>query len=466
MVEQRAPLTRRAPRSAKEQAKYQASRQRAHDNWGRVLGVLLIPGGRIWRRSPGLGATLVISGVVAPLVAIGLLIKNRNDLTGFANSGSTLRWLGVVAVAALASRVVAVLFTAPTVVRKARLGFLSRGVLSVGVLAVPTVFGVLSLEDARTVVTEVFNQAKGVTKVTAVKDDLADEIHTVLLLGSDAGFKRPGIRTDTMMLAFIDKKSGRSALVSIPRGLAHLKFPPSSPMGKQFPDGYTDKAGSLTNAINSYVVANRTMKKEYERGDKLPGIHALMEGISYSFDVTIDDYVMVNSCAFVKIVDKLGGVVVDIPKALPLPHGHFDCLDYQVGTTIGPGRVVLNGTTAFGFVRTRKADSDFQRMGRQRQLLQALAQQISFSEVLMNFGGLVDAVKDDVKTSLDLGMAKKLAESIQKKSASIGGVGLVPPIFSQSHPDWAKGHDIIQGIKQSLISGEADKTLKTLGTAA
>lgn len=455
---------RRAPRSAEEQARYQEARQRAHDNWGRVLGVLIVPGGRIWRRSPALGAALLIAGVVAPVFALGMVVKNRNDLTGFVNSGTTLRWLGVVGAAALAARVVAVLFTAPTVAYRARLGFLSRGLLSVGVLAVPTVFGVLRLEDARTVVTEMFNQAKGVTKVTAAKDDLSDQVHTVLLLGSDAGFKRPGIRTDTMMLAFIHKKSGRSAVVSIPRGLAHLRFPPKSPMGVIFPNGYTDKAGSLTNAINSYVMGNRTMRKAYERGDGLPGIHALLEGISYSFDVTIDDYVMVNSCAFVKLIDSLGGVVVDIPKALPLPHGHFDCLKYQVGETIGPGRVVLNGTQAFGFVRTRKADSDFQRMARQRQLLQALAQQISFAEVLSNFSGLVDAVKDDIKTSLDIGMAKKLGEAIKKNPNSVGGLGLVPPLFKQSEPDWAKGHDILQGIKQSLISGEVNKQVKTLGT--
>ena len=89
---------RRAPRSAEEQARYQEARQRAHDNWGRVLGVLIVPGGRIWRRSPAIGAALLIAGVVAPVFALGMVVKNRNDLTGFVNSGTTLRWLGVVGV--------------------------------------------------------------------------------------------------------------------------------------------------------------------------------------------------------------------------------------------------------------------------------------------------------------------------------------------------------------------------------
>ena len=82
---------RRAPRSAEEQARYQEARQRAHDNWGRVLGVLIVPGGRIWRRSPALGAALLIAGVVAPVFALLMVGKNRNDLTGLVTTGTTLR---------------------------------------------------------------------------------------------------------------------------------------------------------------------------------------------------------------------------------------------------------------------------------------------------------------------------------------------------------------------------------------
>ncbi len=463
VIDDRAPLQRRAPRSAEQQAKLDASRRQAHDNWGRVLGVMLFPGARLWRRSPILAAGLLVAGVVLPVLAVGLIVSRRHHLAALADTGWALKFFMFVGVAMLAARAVATIMTVPTVAYRARLGFLSRGLLSVAVLAIPTVLGVVRLDQASTVVTEVFNQGKGQTKVVSKNDNLSDQVRTIMLVGSDAGINRPGFRTDSMMLAFIDKKSGRAALMSIPRGLMHLRFPPDSAMGKQFPKGYTDTNGSLTNAINSYVLTHAAIKKAYTKSDRLPGLHALMEGLSYSFDVTIDDYVMVNSCAFIKIIDSLGGVVVDIPKAIPTAGGQFPCTNFQVSHhALGPGRVLLDGTAAFSFARSRKADSDFYRMARQRQLLQALAQQVSFSDVLRNFGSLVDAVKDDVKTSLSVDAAKSLATALQKHAQSLAGVGLVPPLFIQSRPDWQLGHQIIQDIKQSLISGTLDKRLKTL----
>ena len=40
---------------------------------------------------------------------------------------------------------------------------------------------------------------------------------TILLMGGDAGPQRIGIRTDSMMVASIDRETGRAALFGVPR---------------------------------------------------------------------------------------------------------------------------------------------------------------------------------------------------------------------------------------------------------
>ena len=38
---------------------------------------------------------------------------------------------------------------------------------------------------------------------------------------------------------------------------------------------------------------------------------AIAQGIGYSLDVTIDDYVLIDMAGFVKVIDALGGVTVN-----------------------------------------------------------------------------------------------------------------------------------------------------------
>ena len=46
---------------------------------------------------------------------------------------------------------------------------------------------------------------------------------------------------------------------------------------------------------------------------------AIAQGIGYSLDVTIDDYVLIDMQGFLEVIDALGGVMVDVPKAVPAP---------------------------------------------------------------------------------------------------------------------------------------------------
>ena len=66
----------------------------------------------------------------------------------------------------------------------------------------------------------------------------------LLLLGGDAGKGRTGTRTDTVIVASIDTKTGNTTLVSLPRNTGRMPFPADSPLHKYYPNGFTDGDGN------------------------------------------------------------------------------------------------------------------------------------------------------------------------------------------------------------------------------
>ena len=58
----------------------------------------------------------------------------------------------------------------------------------------------------------------------------------LLLLGGDAGKGRTGTRTDTVIVASIDTKTGDTTLVSLPRNTGRMPFPADSPLQRLLPE--------------------------------------------------------------------------------------------------------------------------------------------------------------------------------------------------------------------------------------
>ena len=58
----------------------------------------------------------------------------------------------------------------------------------------------------------------------------------LLLLGGDAGKGRTGTRTDTVIVASIDTKTGNTTLVSLPRNTGRMPFPHDSPAARLLPE--------------------------------------------------------------------------------------------------------------------------------------------------------------------------------------------------------------------------------------
>ena len=420
-----------------------------------LMGIVALPGLAIWRRWPIAGALLFIGGVIAPAFAAVLVLQNRDDLVGLFSRSNVLRGLVLVAVGAITSRIVAVWLTSdlvcdPVAQRHMRV----FGSAVVAALAVPTAFVVVRMEEARAVVQEVFQESSGSAVVTVSKDidPLSEEFHTVLLMGSDEGNDRMGLRTDTIIIALVHEASGRAALVSVPRNLKRLEFPPGTLLADEYPDGFEDEEGGLVNSLYITVENDDQLNAAYGTGVADAGVQALMEGLSYSLGITLDDYALINSCGFVKVVDAIGGITIDIDRKLPMP-SKLRCSNYRLTPTIGPGETYMDGTKALGYVRSRTGDSDYQRMGRQRLLLQTIVDEIGIDDLLLRFGDLAAALKDNVSTSMSVEEARTMVATLQSGDQSFDSVGLAPPLVEPAHPDYAAIKVLMQKIRTALSNG-------------
>lgn len=170
----------------------------------------------------------------------------------------------------------------------------------------------------------------------------------LVLIGADDREDRG--RSDTLMVLFLNPELPRAALMSIPRDLK------------------VDIPGHLPGKINH----------AYRFG----GAPLTKQTVENLLGETIDGTVTVNLQGFVKAVDTLGGVDLDVEDVEGKGRGmNYDCPQDGLVIHLRPGRQHLNGYKAMGYVRYRKSNipgcggSDFQRAERQQKFLRAVLDQ-------------------------------------------------------------------------------------------
>ncbi|NDE59652.1 MAG: LytR family transcriptional regulator, partial [Acidimicrobiia bacterium] len=310
-----------------------------------VLSGLVLPGVPSFRRRPALSYALLFTGVVLPLAVVVVTLVRRNELTRLVLDQNVLRALEVVGVLFVLARVVAVIeaVRARTENSPKRLASV-MAVAGVMLMLVPTTYAVTRVHDLAGVISDVFVSSGSSDPLAGTSGTDDDPFTTVLLLGGDEGPGRWAMRTDSMILVIIHRASGRIAMVSVPRNLNRVQFPPGSAMANEFPKGFD----GLANAIYPYVYTHEDVAASYLRGELQPEAVALASGLSYSFNIAIDDYVLVNMQGFLELVDVLGGVTLTLDEKIPMP-GNVPGAKHDYPPYIGPGEVEMDGTIALGF---------------------------------------------------------------------------------------------------------------------
>ncbi len=269
----------------------------------------------------------------------------------------------------------------------------------------------------------------------------------VLLIGSDAGGGRTGVRTDSVILASIDTKTGDAVLFGIPRNLQRVPFPAGTPMAERYPEGFycQDRNNPcLFNALWQYGVEHKD--NAYYRQFKNPGLQATIDGVQGVTGLPVHEYVLLDLKGFVSFINAIGGVDVTVKRRLPIA-GREDAYGREVGVKgyIEPGKRHLNGYQAQWFARSRSDSSDYDRMARQRCLIAAVTQQINPVKVASSFPELAAAIQDNISMSIrtdDLSAWVTLAQRVQK--GQVRSLPFVEGTISTVNPDFDRIHTMVE----------------------
>ena len=263
----------------------------------------------------------------------------------------------------------------------------------------------------------------------------------VMLLGGDGGVGREGIRTDTVIVASINLRNGRTTTFSLPRNLMRVPFPETSPLSKVYPYGFsgTGDAGEyMLNAIYRNVPALHPGvlgKSDNEGAD------ALKQGVSGALGIPVDYYVLVNLRGFREVVDAIGGITVNINRPIPI-NGDTDRRIPPTGWLKPGPNQRLDGYHALWYARGRWGLTDYDRMERQRCALNAIVAEADPGNLLFRYGKLARAAKKILRTDIPRRMLPHFAEvALKMKGHSLRSVVFQhTATFDPNNPDYDYMH--------------------------
>ncbi|WP_240778106.1 LCP family protein [Nonomuraea basaltis] len=402
----------------------------------------IVPGAahlRAGHRRVGLTLISVYAVLLLAALAFGLTRENiLASLTSFVDDGMMVMVIVIASLCALAW--FALLVSSYVALGPNRLNQQGQvvtgivvGVLCVAVMA-PFAFTADTMLAAHSAIGDIFPTETDPEVPSAAKDPEnpwggKDRVN-FLLVGGDAAGNRTGVRTDSMNVASVDLKTGNTVLFSLPRNLQHVRFPASSPLNRQFPNGFMAELpnGGLLNEVWQYANDNPQLM-----GGKNKGPRALMDAVGHTLGLKIDYYAMINMYGFASLVDAIGGLKIRVEQ--DVKWGGL----YGTAGTIKAGFRRLSGEQALWYGRSRVNSDDFSRMGRQRCVIGAFAQQATPTVILTNFNKIAGAAKRMAQTNIPRHLVQPLMEvAVKVKDAKITSLQFVPPEFYSGRPDWVK----------------------------
>jgi LCP family protein required for cell wall assembly len=268
----------------------------------------------------------------------------------------------------------------------------------------------------------------------------------LLLLGMDNRHDRVTGRTDTMVVAAFRERDGSVAAFSIPRDL-----------WVELPDDLGPARISSTVRIGNVKLGE---------GQGVPLLRRVLDD---QLGIRVDRYAAVDLQGFVRAVDALGGVDVDVPCPI------IDCFWDGPGTAatdrsscetlrVDAGRQHLDGATALQYARSRHGRGDRDRTRRQQALLVALARTVERGG-LGRLPRLWDAVRPHVQTDLEWDSAAYFASfALEADLAQIGGFSIRHPM-TRRHVTQERKHVLLLDPEayERALRGMFRSTLPGLG---
>lgn len=237
-------------------------------------------------------------------------------------------------------------------------------------------------------------------------------VRLYMVLGSDY---RPqsGFRTDILMLVALEPSSGKVSLVSFPRDL------------------WVDIPGYGQERINTVMQTG--------------GFPLLADTLQTNFGVYPTQYAMIDMAGFLDVIDVLGGIEIETES-----YTGDACesdLDPDGWCEVFPGTVTMDSQWALWYVRARYNSSDFDRMRRTQEVVEAVIKKLISPAGMLRMTALMDIYESEVESNINpdqvlplarLGLGFDINEDIRRFSigrqavsswtTSGGGAVLIPNV--------------------------------------
>ncbi|WP_168583412.1 LCP family protein [Gephyromycinifex aptenodytis] len=264
--------------------------------------------------------------------------------------------------------------------------------------------------------------------------------YNILLLGGDSGASRIGTRPDTIMLASIDADTGRTALFGFARDTENINFNPGSVMHELMPEGWNCGDGCLLNGLYKWATDN---KDRFPADVKDPGALATVEAVEALSGVEIQYHALVDLKGFRRFIDAVGGIDVVVGKRTPIGGGTSPITGW-----IEPGQQHLDGYHALWYARSREGSTNYERMVRQKCVMNAMLNQISPQTVILKSREIADLSGSVLRTDIpdsDLGVLGELARKAREQK--ITSVNFTPPLIKP----WDYDPQVVKDTVRSTI---------------
>ena len=200
-----------------------------------------------------------------------------------------------------------------------------------------------------------------------------DHIVNIMLVGQDAREGERVQRSDTMMLVTFNLKTRTITLTSLMR------------------DQYVNIPGYGTTKLNH----------AYQYG----GMSLMNETLYNHFGIEVDGNFEVDFTGFEKIIDKLGGVEIELTKK------EVAYLKEKGFKNVHEGVNLLSGKPALWYARLRSIDDDYARAERQRNVMMSLFEaykELNYAEMLSLLHELLPLLRTNMTMSQITGYAMDL----------------------------------------------------------
>lgn len=292
--------------------------------------------------------------------------------------------------------------------------------------------------DAKEDETEV---TEATTVETTVPKATAEDIINILVVGQSSRAGEESRMADTTMLVSINTFDGTVTLFSVLRD-SYVKLP--------------DYKGHVCGRAKFTVC--------YGLGYNWGGTAGAMEMTNIcmrdNFGVEVDYNVEIDFESFIRVVDFMGGVEIELTEA---EAKYLNEDDLYVKYDVQPGLQYLDGMAALSYARMRKAegdnDSDIKRSARQRMLIETLLNKVRGLN-LKELQGVADTLLPLITTTMT---PSDVVEILARIIPVFDQIHIVGETIPYGKTGWGDMIDIYEdGIMDSIIRFEAPQQKKLI----